>query len=90
MSLVSATPLSSESRVTSSPNLEPLNFKEAGQFLCWYSAMKYEIVVLYDNGTWSLVPFDPIMNVLGCQWVYKIKRRADGGIDCYKARLVAQ
>jgi hypothetical protein len=28
--------------------------------------------------------------VLGCQWVYKIKRRADGGIDCYKARLVAR
>jgi hypothetical protein len=56
MSLVSAISLSSESQVTSSLDREPLNFKEAGQFLCWYSAMKYEIDVLHENGTWSLVP----------------------------------
>jgi len=30
------------------------------------------------------------MNVVGCQWVYKIKCRVDGVIDHYKARLVAR
>jgi hypothetical protein len=52
--------------------------------------MKDEIAALHANATWSLVPFDPSMNIIGCQWVYKIKRRADGAIDRYKARLVAQ
>jgi len=30
------------------------------------------------------------MNMVGRRWVYKIKRRSDGAIDCYKARLVAR
>lgn len=29
------------------------------------------------------------MNVLPNKWIYKIKRRSDGSIECYKARLVA-
>jgi histone deacetylase 1/2 len=30
------------------------------------------------------------MNVIGNRWVYRIKRRVDGSIECYKARLVAR
>jgi hypothetical protein len=58
--------------------------------MCWRITMKSEIATLHANGTWSLVPFDLSMNVVGCRWVYKIKRRADGVIDCYKAHLVAR
>jgi len=52
--------------------------------------MKSEIVALHASGTWSLVPFDPFMNVVDCWLVYKIKRRADGVIDRYKPHLVAR
>ena len=30
------------------------------------------------------------MNIVGCKWVFKIKRNAAGEIDKYKARLVAK
>ena len=29
-------------------------------------------------------------DTIGCKWVFKINRNADGSIDRYKARLVAQ
>ena len=28
--------------------------------------------------------------MVGCKWIYKIKTRFDGSIECYKARLVAK
>lgn len=37
-----------------------------------------------------MVPFSPDFNVVGCKWVYKIKRRADGSLEQYKAQLVAK
>lgn len=32
----------------------------------------------------------PAQNVVGCKWVYKLKRNSDGSINCYKTRLVAK
>jgi hypothetical protein len=29
-------------------------------------------------------------NIVGCKWVYKIKRKQDDSLDRYKARLVAK
>ena len=53
-------------------------------------AMNDEHQALLNNGTWHLVPPPRGKNVIGCKWVYKIKRRADGQIERYKARLVAK
>jgi histone deacetylase 1/2 len=89
-SVFASSPLVSASRVMSSSSLKPLSFKEADQYLCWQIAIKNEIAALHANATWSLVPCDPSINIVGCQWVYKIKHWADRAIDRYKARLVAR
>lgn len=86
--LVSDTSLSLTLRKTSFPDLEPLNFKLANQFMYLHNSIKFEIVALHENGILSLVPFDPTMNMVGCRWVYKIKWWADDNTDRYKAHLV--
>ncbi|XP_019156720.1 PREDICTED: uncharacterized protein LOC109153270 [Ipomoea nil] len=52
--------------------------------------MDQEFNALLHNNTWRLVPPDPTMNIIGCKWVFRTKRTADGSIDRYKARLVAK
>uniref|UniRef100_A0A2N9FIX9 Reverse transcriptase Ty1/copia-type domain-containing protein n=1 Tax=Fagus sylvatica TaxID=28930 RepID=A0A2N9FIX9_FAGSY len=51
-------------------------------------ASKFE--ALQRQHTWSLVPPSPSQNIVGCRWVYKIKRATDGSVSRYKARLVAK
>ena len=52
--------------------------------------MNVEFDALLKNQTWSLVPPSPNQNIVGCKWVFHIKRNVDGSIECYKARLVAK
>ncbi|CAN6568409.1 unnamed protein product [Malus baccata var. baccata] len=52
--------------------------------------MKEELSALHSQGTWTLVPLPPAKNLVGCKWVFKIKKNADGTIGRYKARLVAK
>lgn len=52
--------------------------------------LAFEFDALQQNGTWSLVPVKPHMNIIGGKWVYKLKYRADGSIERYKAHLVAK
>ena len=42
------------------------------------------------NNTWDVVPLSSNTSIIGSKWVYSLKVRSDGGIDRYKARLVAQ
>lgn len=69
---------------------EPLSVEEALTDERWVAAMDNEHSALIKNKTWHLVPPPKGRNVIGCKWVYKIKRRADGSVDHYKARLVAK
>nr|QBH67459.1 hypothetical protein UE_1393 [Ustilago esculenta] len=43
-----------------------------------------------ENNTWTVVNAPDNANIIGCQWVFKVKWKGDGTIDKYKARLVAQ
>ena len=69
---------------------EPSCFTEALKQPQWHSAMNIEFTTFLNNGTWSLVPSKPHVNLIGCKWVFRIKRHADGSIERYKARLVAK
>ncbi|CAL9010999.1 unnamed protein product [Prunus brigantina] len=52
--------------------------------------MSEEIQALHQQGTWTLVPPPSHTNIVGCKWIFKVKKNADGTISRYKARLVAQ
>lgn len=69
---------------------EPMSVDEAFQDPKWVAAIDVEHKALLQNKTWQLVPLPKGKNVIGCKWVYKIKKKADGTIDWYKARLVAK
>jgi hypothetical protein len=56
----------------------------------WKNAMDHEIAMLEEAGTWITVPQPTNKNIVGSRWVYRIKRKADGSIEKYKAWLVAQ
>ncbi|KAL6312208.1 hypothetical protein AAG906_025550 [Vitis piasezkii] len=53
-------------------------------------AMRSELQALQANVTWFLTPLPAGKTPIGCRWVYKIKHRSDGSIECYEARLVAK
>ena len=45
---------------------------------------------LYDNDAWELVELPEGKKPVTSKWVYKAKKGADGSVERYKARLVAQ
>ncbi|KAJ4767670.1 Gag/pol [Rhynchospora pubera] len=68
---------------------EPRTFNQANSLPAWRQAMAVELHALALNKTWTLVPPPANQKVLSSKWVYKIKRKPDGTIDRFKARLVA-
>jgi histone deacetylase 1/2 len=68
---------------------EPANLQSALADPNWRGAMDEEFDALMKNKTWKLVPPREGKNVIDCRRVYKIKRKSDGSVDRYKARLVA-
>ncbi|THH26797.1 hypothetical protein EUX98_g7390 [Antrodiella citrinella] len=56
----------------------------------WYQAAQDEIKSHLENGTWELAQLPEGCKAIGSRWVFRIKYNADGSIERYKARLVAQ
>ena len=52
--------------------------------------MQSKMDSIHKNGTWELCELPKGRNVICTKWVYKIKRKSDGSIDHYKARMVAK
>lgn len=71
-------------------SIEPTCVSQALKSSDWRDAMSKEFDALVQQRTWDLVPRPPNINLIGCKWVYRVKRKANGDIDRYKARLVAK
>jgi len=71
-----------------STHVEPKSFKEAACDPNWVNAMQLEIQALEDNHTWDLISLPVGVHAIGSKWVFKIKYKANGDIEMYKARLV--
>jgi hypothetical protein len=56
----------------------------------WLDAMENEIKSLKEHGVWDLVKLPEGRKTVGCKWIFKVKQDADGNVERYKARLVAQ
>lgn len=56
----------------------------------WKRAMLEEFLALLRNKTWTLVLLPPGKNLVGCTWIFKLKKDADVAIERHKACLVAQ
>src|SRR6195952_2542448 len=56
----------------------------------WLTAIEAEYESLQRTDTYELTQLPGGRQAIGCKWVFKIKRHADGSIDRYKARLVAK
>nr|QBH67611.1 putative Ty1-copia subclass retrotransposon protein [Ustilago esculenta] len=56
----------------------------------WQEAIQKELNSHQENNTWTVVNAPNNANIIGCRWVFKVKRKGDGTINKYKARLVAQ
>ena len=72
---------------------EPVNYKEAMKRIDaekWLEATNEEYSALIGMGVWDLEELPKGRKAIGCKWVFKIKKNADGSVERYKARLVAQ
>jgi hypothetical protein len=69
---------------------EPQTPSEAFGNENWKKAMDVEYEALKNSKPWHLVASTQGKNIIDCKWVYKVKRKADGSIDRYKAQLVAK
>ncbi|KAL5579853.1 hypothetical protein UlMin_012295 [Ulmus minor] len=56
----------------------------------WQQTMDLEMDSMYSNQVWELVDLPKGVKPIGCKWIYKIKRGADGRVETYKARLVVK
>ncbi|CAI7793525.1 unnamed protein product [Closterium sp. NIES-53] len=58
----------------------------------WREAMDRELKALEDRNTWKVVPIGVARNktVLTGKWVFRVKTKADGTIDKFKARWVVR
>lgn len=69
---------------------EPNSIEEALSNSKWNTTMMQEYKALIKNKTWQITPLSPGNKLIGCKWIFKIKRNVDGSISRYKARLIAK
>ena len=74
-------------------NEDPISYMDAIQRSDsekWLGAMKSEMESMDINSVWTLVDPPEGVKPIGCKWIFKRKRGADGQVETYKACLVAK
>lgn len=69
---------------------EPTCVSQALKDPNWRKAMSDEVTALLNHGTWELVPPAQEQNLVGCKFVFWIKRNPDGTINRYKSQTCCQ
>jgi len=67
--------------------LEPTSFSQAFKVSKRKEAMPKEFNALVANDTWDLVPSQPIQNLVGCKWDYRVKFNSDGLVERCQAHV---
>ena len=80
----------SQSVLTSTHYSEPTFYEEAVQHPHWQEAMDQELRALQLTHTWDIVSLPPGKKPIASKWVYKVKYKADGSLERFKARLVVK
>ena len=97
-SLPSQVNLAAMSHLTTTPSAPELDNKpqtlqgamKRPDWQLWEEAIVKELESHQVNHTWSITRAPTKANIVGCCWVFKVKRKGDGTINKYKARFVAQ
>ncbi|KAL4334339.1 hypothetical protein GQ457_07G008280 [Hibiscus cannabinus] len=84
------TPSYSVSVANISSTYEPSVFHPAVQIPDWKLSMDEELKAMENLKTWLVISLPTGKKAIACKWLYRIKRKADGTIDRYKARPVAK
>lgn len=60
------------------------------QICQWMEAMKDELRYMQDNEVWDLVRLSNGVKIVGCKWLFKIKRDSKGNVERVEAKLVSK
>jgi hypothetical protein len=69
---------------------EPSNFEEASGRQVWRDSMMEEYDSIIKNDVWEVASRPEGKSLVNSRWLYKLKHVADGSVEKYKARFVAQ
>ena len=56
----------------------------------WKETINDEMDSILGNKTWKIVNLPPGSNLIGCKWIFKRKKKVDGTIEIFKAKLIAK
>ena len=56
----------------------------------WKVGINDEMGSIIGNNTWILTDLAPSCTLVGCKWIFTIKRRPNGSVNWFKTRLVVQ
>ena len=75
--------------MSTSHGMEPRDVEEARRspdWPRWKEAIEEELNALKEYGTWRVEKAPDGVNIVGCRWVFRVKRDAEGKIVRYKDR----